>query len=225
MSSSVSGCSASTSERDSSGETTENDGFSVVAATSSTSRSSTAPSSASCWVLENRCTSSMNSTVCCPRSRAGAGRRRSRRAAPSRPTTARTARRSAGSCRRPHPPARTARSRASVVFPVPGGPCSSTDAAAPPSTSRRSGAPGAQQVGLPDDLVERARAHPHGQRRGRRRPSVSAGGSGSSRSNRPSTRSHRASLPSRAASPQPVELGRERPGRDLRVLAVAAAIA
>lgn len=63
MSSSVNGRSCSTSERDSSGETTENDGFSVVAATSSTVRSSTAPSSASCCVLENRCTSSMNSTV------------------------------------------------------------------------------------------------------------------------------------------------------------------
>ena len=55
-----SGCSCRISDRDSSGATTENDGFSVVAATSSTTRFSTADSSASCWVLENRCTSSMN---------------------------------------------------------------------------------------------------------------------------------------------------------------------
>ena len=66
MSSSVSERSCSTSERDSSGDTTENDGFSVVAPTSSTIRFSTAASSASCWVLEKRCTSSMNNTVCSP---------------------------------------------------------------------------------------------------------------------------------------------------------------
>ena len=41
-------------------------GFSVVAATSVTQRFSTAGSSASCWVLEKRCTSSMNSTVSRP---------------------------------------------------------------------------------------------------------------------------------------------------------------
>ena len=66
MPSAVSGCNCRISDRDSSGATTENDGFSVVAATSSTTRFSTAASSASCWVLENRCTSSMNSTVCSP---------------------------------------------------------------------------------------------------------------------------------------------------------------
>ena len=65
-SSSVSERSCSTSERDSSGETTEKNGFSVVAATSSTIRSSTAPSRASCWVREKRWTSSMNSTVDSP---------------------------------------------------------------------------------------------------------------------------------------------------------------
>ena len=51
MSASVSGCSCSTSDRDSSGETTEKNGFSVVAAISTMVRSSTAPSSESCWVL------------------------------------------------------------------------------------------------------------------------------------------------------------------------------
>ena len=43
--------------------TTEKNGFSVVAAIRLTIRSSTALSSESCWVLENRWTSSMNSTV------------------------------------------------------------------------------------------------------------------------------------------------------------------
>ena len=63
-SSAVSGRNCRISDRDNSGATTENDGFSVVAATSNTTRFSTADSRASCWVLENRCTSSMNSTVC-----------------------------------------------------------------------------------------------------------------------------------------------------------------
>ena len=63
MSSSESGWSASTRLRDSSGLTTEKNGFSVVAAIRLTIRSSTALSSVSCWVLENRWTSSMNSTV------------------------------------------------------------------------------------------------------------------------------------------------------------------
>ncbi len=63
MSASVSGRRVSSSERLSRGEITENEGFSVVAAISVTSRFSTAGSSTSCWVLENRCTSSTNSTV------------------------------------------------------------------------------------------------------------------------------------------------------------------
>ena len=66
MSSSLSGRSVSSSDRDSSGPTTENDGFSVVAPMKETQRFSTAGSSASCWALLNRCTSSMNSTVCSP---------------------------------------------------------------------------------------------------------------------------------------------------------------
>ena len=66
MSSSSSGCSVSSRDLLSSGETTENDGFSVVAPMKDTHRFSTAGSSASCCVLEKRCTSSMNSTVCRP---------------------------------------------------------------------------------------------------------------------------------------------------------------
>ncbi|SIM74602.1 Uncharacterised protein [Mycobacteroides abscessus subsp. abscessus] len=63
---SANGCSCKISERESNGATTEKDGFSVVAATNNTTRFSTAASSASCWVLENLCTSSMNNTVCWP---------------------------------------------------------------------------------------------------------------------------------------------------------------
>ena len=56
----------SSSDLDRSGETTEKLGFSVVAPMKLTQRFSTAGSSASCWVLLNRCTSSTNSTVCLP---------------------------------------------------------------------------------------------------------------------------------------------------------------
>ena len=82
-SSSVSGCSRSSRLRDSSGEITEKNGFSVVAATSVTQRFSTPGSSASCCALLKRCTSSTNSTV----SLAAAGQlargpRRSRRGPP-----------------------------------------------------------------------------------------------------------------------------------------------
>ncbi len=66
MSSSDSGCKVSSSDRDSSGDTTEKNGFSVVAPMNDTHRFSTAGSSASCWVLLNLCTSSMNSSVCVP---------------------------------------------------------------------------------------------------------------------------------------------------------------
>src|SRR5687768_17989360 len=49
-----------------SGEITEKNGFSVVAATRSTQRFSTPGSSASCCALLNRCTSSTNRTVSWP---------------------------------------------------------------------------------------------------------------------------------------------------------------
>ncbi len=114
VSAAVSGCSCRISERLSSGATTENDGFSVVAATSSTIRFSTAASSASCWVLENRCTSSMNSTVCPPRMAAI-------RAASITARTSLTPADSAESASKRRPVACEI-SEASVVFPVPGGP-------------------------------------------------------------------------------------------------------
>ena len=65
-SSSVSDCRRSSRLRDSSGLITEKNGFSVVAAISVTQRFSTPGSSASCWALVKRCTSSTNRTVSCP---------------------------------------------------------------------------------------------------------------------------------------------------------------
>src|SRR5579859_2081636 len=133
MSSSDSGCRVSSSDRDSSGDTTEKNGFSV-APINETQRFSTAGSSASCWVLENRCTSSMNSTVCLP------FMPRVRRAASTAARTSLT-------------PALTAESStnrrlvtwlttyASVVLPVPGGPHSNSDIGASLSISLRNGVP------------------------------------------------------------------------------------
>ena len=112
--SAVSGCNCRINDRESSGATTENDGFSVVAATSSTTRFSTADSSASCWVLENRCTSSMNSTVCSPCAAA-------RRATSMTARTSFTPADSADSASNRRPVACEI-SDASVVLPVPGGP-------------------------------------------------------------------------------------------------------
>ena len=66
MSSSVSGSRVSSRLRDSNGVVTLKNGFSVVAATRVTQRFSTLGSSASCCVLEKRWTSSMNRTVWVP---------------------------------------------------------------------------------------------------------------------------------------------------------------
>src|SRR6516225_378195 len=121
MSSEVSGRSCKIRDRDSSGATTEND--------------------ASCWVLENRCTSSMNNTVCSPCSSA-------RRAVS---ITARTSltpadRADRASNRRP---VVCEISAARVVLPLPGGPYRMTDATPAPSTRRRSGDPGASKWPCP----------------------------------------------------------------------------
>ena len=133
MSSEVSGRSCRISDRDSSGATTENDGFSVVAATNNTTRFSTAESSASCCVLENRCTSSMNSTVCSPLSSA-------LRASSMTARTSLTPADSADSASNRRPVA-CETSAASVVLPLPGGPYRMADATPEPSTRRRSGDP------------------------------------------------------------------------------------
>ena len=134
MSASDSGSRVSSRDRDSSGPTTEKNGFSVVAPMNDTHRFSTAGSSASCCALLNRCTSSTNRIVPVP------VRPRSRRAASIAARTSFT-------------PAVTADSSvnrrrvtwlttwASVVLPVPGGPHSSSDMAASWSASLRNGVP------------------------------------------------------------------------------------
>ena len=66
MSSSVSGCRVSSSDRDSRGEITENEGFSVVAAMRMTQPFSTPGSRASCWALVKRWISSRKRIVVCP---------------------------------------------------------------------------------------------------------------------------------------------------------------
>ena len=97
------------------GELTLKNGFSVVAPTSSTSPASTSGSSTSCWLRLNRWISSRNNTVRFPpwlsRSRAPSSTART-----SLMPTAAAFSCSKWACVVP------AISRASVVFPVPGGP-------------------------------------------------------------------------------------------------------
>ena len=94
---------------------TEKLGFSVVAPMKVTSRFSTAGSSASCWDLEKRCTSSMNSTVSlpCDTSRSWA-RFSTSRTSLTPDVTAESSSNSRPDC--------LATMVASVVLPTPGGP-------------------------------------------------------------------------------------------------------
>ncbi len=137
---------------------TEKYGFSVVAASSVTVRSSTAASSESCWVLENRCTSSMNSTV------GGAPERRARRAVSITARTSFTPADSADIATKRRSAAAATRC-AMVVLPVPGGPHRMIEtivAAVDQLPQRRARG---EQVLLPDQFVQGRRAHPDGQRR------------------------------------------------------------
>ena len=138
----------STSERESSGEITEKDGFSVVADTSTTQPFSTPGSRTSCWALVNRWISSRKSTVVRP------CRSRWSRASSIALRTSRTPAVIADiSTKRPPTPRET--TCASVVLPVPGGPHSSTDVSParlpvpPPATIRRSGDPDASRWSWP----------------------------------------------------------------------------
>ena len=206
-------CRPRTRLRLSSGATTEKLGFSVVAPTSSTTRSSTAASSASCWVRENRWISSMNSTV-----RRGSEAARRRRATSMTPRTSLTPALSADSASNARPVAWEIR-RASVVLPVPGGPCSTTDAGAAPSTRRRSGAPGASRwswpttssrlagrirtaSGVPSPLVGAGRSSTTPRVTGRSGSGPVTGASGTSTSNSPSSLTPRTvlRLPTRSRS-------------------------
>ena len=55
--------------------------------------------------------------------------------------------------------------RASVVLPTPGGPHRIIECGLPDANATASGLPGREQVPLADDLVDRARAQPLGERR------------------------------------------------------------
>jgi hypothetical protein len=132
----------SSTQRDNSGEITEKYGFSVVAASSVMVRSSTAASSESCWVLLNRWTSSMNSTVGRPPAR------RSRRAVSMTARTSLTPAFSADRATKRRSVAPATR-WAMVVLPLPGGPQRITDIGVAPPTSWRSGAPGASRWSCP----------------------------------------------------------------------------
>ncbi len=161
-SSSVSCSRVSSRDRDSSGEMTENDGFSVVAAIRMIQPFSTPGSSASCWAFENRWISSRNSTVVTPyRSRCDS-------ACSSTLRTSATPAFTADSSTKLRPEL-CATACARVVLPVPGGPHRMTDTA--PLLPRLVGGEaderrtGPEQVLLPGDLVEAGGAHPHGERR------------------------------------------------------------
>ncbi len=126
----------------------------MVAATSVTHRFSTPGSNASCWALLNRWTSSTKSTV-------------------SRPRRVRSARACSIAARTSFTPADTAETStnarsvclltiaAIVVFPVPGGPQSSTDIDLPPLDQLPQGRALGSQLRLADELVEGAWPHPH----------------------------------------------------------------
>src|SRR5690606_39508580 len=141
-SSSPSGCRVSRTHRDSSGEITEKYGFSVVAASRVTVRSSTAESSESCWVRLNRCTSSMNSTV------GGPPDRRRARAASMTDRTSLTPALRADIATNTRSVARATR-WAMVLLPLPAGPHRMTDGGLGPLTSCRRGAPGASRCSCP----------------------------------------------------------------------------
>ena len=143
--------------RDSSAELTSKYGFSVVAPISVTSPSSTACSTESCWPLLKRWISSMNRIVRWPlpprRSRA---RAITARTSSTRADTADSSSNAA--------PVLSATIRAIVVFPVPGGPKRIIEGGRSCSIARRSAEPGAEDVLLADELVERGRPQAYRER-------------------------------------------------------------
>ncbi len=168
-SSGVKACSRHSEARLNRGGFTSKNGFSVVAPMNTTSPSSTAGSSTSCWDLEKRCTSSMKRMVPWPCS----PRRRSASASASRTSFT------------PAPVAdsvimcfalASASSRASVVLPVPAGPHRMHEPTRSDSASVRNGAPGATRWSWPttsSSVRGRSRAA-RGAWRRRRRSAASA---------------------------------------------------
>ena len=157
-SSSESAVSSITVQRESSAEFTSKYGFSVVAPISVTRPSSTACSTESCCALLKRWISSMKRIVRRPfppsRSRARAITARTSS------TRAETAESSSNAA-----PVRSATIRAIVVFPVPGGPKRIIEGGRSSSIASRSAEPGAEDVLLADELVERRRPQADRERR------------------------------------------------------------
>ena len=117
--SSSSGLNTSTSDRDSSAALSSKDGFSVVAPTSVTVPSSITGRKESCWARLKRCISSTNRRVPVPVSRRA-------RAVSNTFLRSPTPEKTAEICSKWSSVSR-ARSRATVVFPVPGGPQKTSD--------------------------------------------------------------------------------------------------
>ncbi len=135
MSSTVSERRTYTRARESNALTSSNEGFSVVAPTKMSVPSSRNGRKVSCCVLLNRCTSSRNRTVGRPFAcRASRARSTAARMSFTPAMTAESARNCAS--------ARRAITRASVVFPVPGGPQRINECSCPASIACRSGLPG-----------------------------------------------------------------------------------
>ena len=177
-SSSVSGSRRSSRTRESSGEITEKNGFSVVAATRVTQRFSTPG--------QQRVLLGLVEAVHLvdEQHRLGRPRAPARRGRPS--MAARTSLTPAddrGDLDEAPVGLPATGSRRSWSCRCPGGPHSSSDIAWSPSISWRSGEPGRAQLLLADQLVEGARAHPDGERRRgvgvgvQRPPGASSGGS------------------------------------------------
>ena len=163
------GCSRHSEVRLNRGGLTSKKGFSVVAPMSTTSPSSTAGSSTSCWDLLKRCTSSMKSMVpwpCSPRRRWASARASRTSFTPA--AVAESVIRCLAVV--------SASSRARVVLPVPAGPHRIDDPTRSDSASRRKGAPGPMRCSWPttSSRVRGRRRAARGAWRWRRRSAASA---------------------------------------------------
>ena len=143
----------STRARDSSAALSSNEGFSVVAPTSTTVPSSITGRKLSCCARLKRCTSSMNSSVPCPISRRA-------RAASNAFFRSATPENTAESCSKCSSVA-SASSRATVVLPVPGGPQKTSEPSERVSSMRVSAPSGPSRWSCPTtsaSLVGRSRS-------------------------------------------------------------------
>ena len=150
-SSTLSALSTYTRARDSSAPTISNEGFSVVAPMKVSVPSSTCGRNASCCALLKRCTSSRNSTVGCPSAADCCACATASRMSLMPACTADSAMKRASE--------RSAISRASVVLPVPGGPHRINECGWPAAIACVQRLARGQQMGLADELLERARPH------------------------------------------------------------------